>query len=182
MKLIVGLGNPGKDYEKTRHNVGFMVVDALASGAGLSWKGGFKGEVAKGNDILLLKPATFMNLSGESVIEALNFYKLDAKKDLWVVHDELDLSVGALRISLGAGSGGHNGIKSIIERLGHQDFARFRVGIGRPTDMTPVDDYVLGPLSKDKAMDDAIALCAKAVEKALADGIDAAMNAYNVSA
>lgn len=185
MKLIVGLGNPGKEYEKTRHNAGFLVVDTLASLANLSWKSGFKGEVAKGKiggeDVVLLKPHTYMNLSGDAVIEALNFYKLDAKESLWVVHDELDLPVGALRISVGASPGGHNGVKSVLSHAGTQDFARFRLGIGRPEGQIPVEDYVLQSfrLEEEPAARETVEKAAKAIEAALKEGLTAAMNKYN---
>ena len=185
MKLIVGLGNPGNEYANTRHNIGFHVVDTLASLADLSWKSGFKGEVAKGKiagtDVILLKPHTFMNLSGDSVIEALNFYKLDAKTDLWVVHDELDLPLGTLRISIGASPGGHNGVKSVLSHAGTQDVPRFRLGIGRPTDQTPVEDYVLRPflLEEEPAARESIEKTVKAIQLGLEKDLTAAMNQYN---
>ena len=179
MLLIVGLGNPGKEYVGTRHNAGFDVVDALAERAGLKWKkeAKFKGEVAKGADFVLLKPVTFMNLSGESVVPAAQFYKIDTKTSIFVAHDELDLPVGAMKISIGSGPGGHNGVKSIIEKLGHKDFARFRVGIGKPADQTPIEDYVLRKPAKDEVL--AIDRAVEAIEVAHKEGIVAAMNSYN---
>ena len=185
MRLITGLGNPGVEYENTRHNLGFRVVDTLASLADLPWKSGFGGEVAKGRfagaDVLLLKPSTYMNLSGDSVIEALNFYKLDPKESLWTVHDDLDLPLGAFRISVGASDGGHNGVKSVISRAGTQDFARFRLGIGRPDDRTPVEDYVLRPFRLEEEPDarEMTEKAVKSVELALREGVPAAMNAFN---
>ena len=185
MKLIVGLGNPGKEYKGTRHNAGFDAVEALAHAEGLGWREGHKGEMAKGKlagqDVVLLKPTTFMNLSGESVAETLHFFKLDAKADLWVIHDELDLPVGAMKISIGAGPGGHNGVKSIIEKIGHKDFARFRIGIGKPTDQTPIEDYVLRKPSKEEheALHEAHKRATEAVLEALKSDLTTAMNKYN---
>lgn len=187
MLLIVGLGNPGKEYEGTRHNVGFVVVEALAKGAGLKWKNEakFKGEVAKGKiggrDVVLLKPKTFMNLSGDSVVPATHFFKIDAKAQLFVVHDDLDLSAGALKISTGAGAGGHNGVKSLIERLGHNDFTRFRLGIGRPTGQLPIEDYVLRRPTKEETtlIKPAMERCVEALIKTIESGVTAAMNKFN---
>lgn len=186
MKLIVGLGNPGKEYEATRHNAGFMVVDELRR----RWNfPGFKArkdaELSKGEEwgegVILLKPRTFMNLSGEAVGEAVSFYKISAEEALWVVHDEIDLPLGAVRVQRNVSAAGHNGVKSIINRVGHQDFVRFRVGVGRPVGPLPVEEYVLRPFdgSERAAAEAAITKAADAVEKALKDGLAAAMNAYN---
>ena len=138
MKLIVGLGNPGKEYEKTRHNIGFMVVDALAKELGFSkWKNAkyARGEACRGfvesccEDVLLLKPNTFMNRSGEAVKKALHDLRLSTS-DLLVVHDDIDLELGTLRLDFSAGSAGHNGVQSIIDTLATKEFWRLRVGIG----------------------------------------------------
>jgi len=150
MKLIVGLGNPGKQYEKTRHNVGFMVLDALFKAFNLKPQTKFKGEFAqvilKGETILLLKPQTFMNLSGESVHLVKDFYKIE-DQDILVIYDDLDLPVGKLRLREKGSSGGHNGIKSIIHHLHHQDFKRLRIGIDKDN-FIPTADYVLGKFTK----------------------------------
>jgi PTH1 family peptidyl-tRNA hydrolase len=182
MKLIVGLGNPGPEYAATRHNVGWRVVDELRADFNLpAWSKKFKGQFAKGADLVLLKPETFMNLSGESVQEALHFYKLDPKTDLIVIHDDLDLPVGTLRLTGGAGPGGHNGVKSIIEKLGLKEFARVRVGIGHPVDRTPVEDYVLQKFRAEDAelAEDTETKASVAVTTALKDGLPAAMNKFN---
>lgn len=156
MKLIVGLGNPGGEYEETRHNVGFMVADGLREAFGLpifarKCKGlASKGRVA-GEDVVLLKPQTFMNLSGESVQAAVAFYKLKPA-DLLVIHDELDIAPGLLKFKVGGGDAGHNGLKSITSALGTADYARLRVGIGRPVHKSQVSDYVLSPFSAEEAV------------------------------
>ncbi len=150
MKLIVGLGNPGKQYEKTRHNVGFMVLDALFKEFNVKPQSKFKAEMAQvsiqGEIVLLLKPQTFMNLSGEAVHLVKDFYKLD-DQDILVIYDDLDLPVGKLRLREKGSSGGHNGIKSIIHHLHHQDFKRLRIGIDKDS-FIPTSDYVLGKFSK----------------------------------
>lgn len=150
MKLIVGLGNPGKEYAKTRHNVGFMVLDDLIQQVGVKTQTKFKGELAQctlhGETVLLLKPQTFMNLSGESVRMVKDFYKIE-DRDILVIYDDLDLPVGKLRLREKGSSGGHNGIKSIIHHLHHQDFKRLRIGIDK-NPLIPTADYVLGQFSK----------------------------------
>lgn len=185
MILIVGLGNPGSKYEKTRHNVGFRVIDALAE----RWNFGhydsrFDGEIGSGQihgqRVLLLKPQTYMNLSGASVAAVVGFQKLPAKA-VWVIHDDLDLPLGRMRIRTGGSSGGHKGVASIIERLGSPEFARFRLGIGRPQVPVPIEDYVVQPFGPDerepaRAM---IARAADAAETALKEGLAHAMNVYN---
>ena len=149
MYLIVGLGNPGKKYERHRHNLGFMTVDRLHIEQGLpAWKEKFSGVFSRGagfgDDLVVLKPMTYMNVSGDSVQPAAAFVKADPQHVV-VVHDELDLPFGEVRIKLGGGHAGHNGLRSIIERLGTPDFVRIRVGIGRPpTGFTgDIADYVL---------------------------------------
>lgn len=153
MKLIVGLGNPGGEYRKTRHNVGFIFLNSFLSKEGLSLdKKKFKGEyidyvTSNGNKVILLEPQTYMNLSGDCLIDFVKYFKIDIK-DILVIYDDLDLSVGKLRIRSKGGSGGHNGIKSIISRLGSEDFKRIRIGIGKDANI-PVVDYVLGKFSED---------------------------------
>jgi len=135
-RLVVGLGNPGREYAGHRHNVGFMVVDRLAGAVGIplgqtKFQGRFgQGDVGR-TRVLLLEPETFMNLSGEAVSAAVRFFKV-APEDLLVVHDELDLSFGRLQLKKGGGTGGHNGLESIVEQLGTSEFARVRIGIGKP--------------------------------------------------
>ena len=149
MKLIVGLGNPGKKYEKNRHNVGFMVIDYLIDkfhASKISSK--FKGELFKSNDFLFLKPTTFMNLSGESIKLVKDFYKID-NEDIIVIHDDLDLKLGALKFKRGGSSGGHNGLKSIDNLIGN-DYYRIRVGIGRPERKEEVINYVLSDFSDEE--------------------------------
>ncbi|MBS5114892.1 MAG: aminoacyl-tRNA hydrolase [Erysipelotrichaceae bacterium] len=153
MKLIVGLGNPGKEYENTRHNCGFMAIDYLAQDLGVTInQAKFKGLYAKikveGEDVILLKPQTYMNLSGESVSEVMKFFKID-KEDVLVIYDDLDLPVGKIRIRANGSAGGHNGIKSLIAHLNGQDFKRIRIGIDRHP-YIPVVDYVLGKFTSEE--------------------------------
>lgn len=151
MKLFVGLGNPGAKYAGNRHNVGFMAVDRIAEDHGFGpWRSRFKGQVSEGRlgaeKVLLLKPGTFMNLSGESVGEAMRFYKL-APEDITVFHDEIDLAPGKLRVKRGGGHAGHNGLRSIHQHIG-PDYARVRVGVGHPGDKNAVSIWVLKDFSK----------------------------------
>jgi peptidyl-tRNA hydrolase, PTH1 family len=150
-RLIVGLGNPGPEYALTRHNIGFMAVDAIASAAhAASWQRKFRGQIAaaeiQGHNLLFLKPMTFMNLSGESVGEAMRFYKL-APADVIVFHDDIDLLPGKVKVKQGGGNAGHNGLKSIDQHIG-PDYWRVRLGIGHPGDKDQVYDYVLHPFAK----------------------------------
>ncbi len=151
MKLIVGLGNPGAKYAGNRHNIGYMAVDRIAEEYGFGpWRAKFQGVVSEGrlgsDKVLLLKPETFMNLSGQSVGEAMRFYKL-APSDVTVVHDELDLAPGKCRVKVGGGHAGHNGLRSIHAHLS-PDYARVRLGIGHPGDKNLVSGYVLHDFSK----------------------------------
>lgn len=151
MKLLVGLGNPGAKYANNRHNVGFMAVDAIADAHGFGpWRSKFSGLISEGRSggdkVLLLKPETFMNLSGDSVQAAIGFYKLELD-DVIVLHDELDLAPGKLRVKTGGGHAGHNGLRSIDAHLG-PGFTRVRIGIGHPGDKRLVSNYVLGDFSK----------------------------------
>ncbi len=151
MRLIVGLGNPGKKYEKNRHNIGFMLLDALADTAGFSpWRSKFQGQISEGKvgsqKILLLKPQTFMNLSGDSVQPAMKFFK-STSQNVLVIHDELDLPPGKLKLKKGGGHAGHNGLRSITQHIG-ADFWRLRVGIGHPGDKRLVSNYVLSDFAK----------------------------------
>lgn len=184
MKLIVGLGNLGKEYAGTRHNCGFMVIDRLASKLNVDVdQNKFKGLYAKvkyhGEDIILLKPQTYMNLSGESVNAVMNFFKID-KDDLLVIYDDLDMPVGKLRLRKTGSAGGHNGIKNIIAHLNSQDFKRIRVGIDRHKYMN-VADYVLSRFSKveSEAIEQGIENAANAVLDYLDNDFNHAMNYYN---
>lgn len=184
MKLIVGLGNPGKEYEETRHNCGFMVVDELANKLNTEInQNKFKGLYTKvkyhGEDVILLKPQTYMNLSGESVIAAMNFFKLD-KEDIIVIYDDLDMPVGKLRLRKTGSAGGHNGIKNIIAHLSSQDFKRIRVGIDRHKYMKVVD-YVLSRFAKEEteAINQGIDKASDAVLDYLDHDFDYIMNRYN---
>ena len=166
MKLVVGLGNPGKKYERTRHNAGFWWVERFAQGAPAALRndGKFHGRVAKASpasDVWLLMPDTFMNNSGRAVAALATFYRIEPR-DILVVHDELDLAPGVARLKFGGGASGHNGLKDIIECLGSKDFWRLRIGVGHPRDTATeqeVVDYVLYPprVEEQSLIDDAIA-------------------------
>jgi len=157
MKLIVGLGNIGKEYEKTRHNVGFMAVDKISDFykfENWSLEEKFETEIARGEikneKIILIKPQTFMNLSGRAVQKTMNFYKIETK-DLIVIHDDLDIALGTFRLGFGRSSAGHKGVQSIIDYLGSKDFNRIRVGIQIPDRKIPTEKYVLGNFSKEES-------------------------------
>lgn len=187
MKLIVGLGNPGRKYEQTRHNVGFIVAEkfAVLSSAG-SVKIKFEGELADasiaGQKVGILCPHTYMNASGQSVRKAIDFYKLELS-DILVVCDDLNLASGRLRIRSSGSAGGQNGIKDIIRHLGSESFPRLRVGIGRPPEGWTVTDYVLGKISKAEreTLEAATTLAARAAIDFVNDGIDRVMSRYNVN-
>jgi peptidyl-tRNA hydrolase, PTH1 family len=182
--LIVGLGNPGAEYAQTRHNIGFMAVERLASRHGISvTTKKFKGLIGNGtigsHQVTLLLPQTFMNLSGESVQPAAAFY--DVKPDgIIVLHDELDLAFGTLRVKSAGGHAGHNGLRDMIAKLSSPDFARVRLGIGRPV-KGDVTGHVLGRFSKqeDAELDDQLERACDAVEVWLTEGVSVAMNSYN---
>lgn len=186
-KLIVGLGNPGKKYEKTRHNIGFMVVDELVRARQVQWQGTkFFGEWAcesrAGNHRdYFLKPQTYMNLSGESVAALATFYKI-APADILVIYDDMDLPLGRIRVAARGSSGGHNGIKSIIQMLGTEEFARVKIGIGRPLDVRVATvDYVLMPFAppERELVRQIIQRSVQAAQVYLQKGIQDAMNEFN---
>ncbi len=152
MKLIVGLGNPGMKYHQTRHNIGFDVIDYLAEELNITnFRNKFNGDLGEttidGEKVLLLKPMTFMNLSGDSIREAVRFYKINPSEDLIVVYDDMDITLGKLKIKLKGSAGGHNGIKSIISHLG-EEFIRIKCGIGKPKRTEEVINFVLDTFSK----------------------------------
>jgi PTH1 family peptidyl-tRNA hydrolase len=185
-KLIVGLGNPGRKYASNRHNVGFQCLDRLAEAWGLSFsrrkhKALLAQDEIAGLKVILAKPQTFMNLSGEAVEQLARFYQV-APENILVIYDDLDLPVGRIRLRPEGGSGGHKGMKSIIEHLGSNGFPRLRVGIGRPSHGDPVD-YVLSDFAPDErsTIEEACERAVSAIELWLAEGVVAAMNRYNTS-
>lgn len=184
LRLLVGLGNPGKEYEPTRHNIGFMVLEQLALRHGFSlltkkFRGVFGRGFVQNSSVVLLKPQTFMNRSGASVQAAASFYDLEPAS-IVVVHDELDLDLGVLRIKSGGGHGGHNGLRDIITQTGSRDFVRVRVGIGRPS-RGDVTSHVLGGFAKSELAlrDDMIEVACDALESILSDGVLAAQHVFN---
>lgn len=182
--LVAGLGNPGREYARTRHNVGFLVCDELARRHGGSFRSKFSGELADvrldGGRVALLKPQTYMNESGRSVGAAARFYKLEPQH-LLVVHDEADLDLGRLQARAGGGLAGHNGLRSVAQHLRSQDFLRLRVGVGRPErgDPRPVADYVLAPFSPEEDVQAIVGRAADAVESVVRDGLDEAQQRFN---
>lgn len=184
-RIVAGLGNPGARYAATRHNAGFMVVDAFAAKKGLKVeKNGFQAlyaELKLGDDrVVLLKPQTYMNLSGEAVAAAVRWYKVPPA-DLIVIYDDLDLPCGKIRLRQSGSSGGQQGMESVIQHLGTQDFPRIRVGIGRPAPGWAVPDWVLAPFSdaEQPLAQEAVIRAVEALETALRLGFAAAMNRYN---
>lgn len=187
MKVIVGLGNPGPKYGLTKHNVGFMLVNALAERLGISeteWKDKFEALVAEtriGTEkVLLVKPMTYMNDSGRAVGPILSWYKLEPE-DLVVVHDDMDIPAGTIRIRKKGSAGGHNGIKSVLAHVGDEHFTRVRIGIGRPLPGWSVIDHVLAPFPSEDVpkIRAAIEYLLPAVETIVTEGTDLAMNKYN---
>ena len=182
--LVVGLGNPGREYERTRHNAGWLVLDELARRHVGSWRSKFSGSLAEVRlgdlKLGLLKPETYMNESGRSVGAALRFFKVDPEHVL-VVHDDVDLEAGRLQARAGGGLAGHNGLRSLAQHLGSQDFLRLRIGIGRPGrgDPRPVSDWVLSPFSPEEDAEALVARAADAVETIARDGLEAAQQRFN---
>jgi len=184
VKIVVGLGNPGARYKETRHNIGFQVVDELARRwRNEAWKRRFEAEVTEhraAGPVLLVKPQTFMNLSGTAVREAAKFYKVEST-DIIVIHDDLDLPVGRLRIRERGGAGGHKGIDSMLGQLGTDEFIRIKFGISRPPAEWDTADYVLGRFSSEELPEikKMIITAADAVEAILSEGAAPAMNRFN---
>jgi PTH1 family peptidyl-tRNA hydrolase len=182
--LVVGLGNPGREHARDRHNAGWMVVDELARRHDASFRSKFSGQLAEirlGDRRLgLLKPETYMNLSGSSLGAAARFYKVPLDS-IVVVHDDVDLEPGRLQVRLGGGLAGHNGLRSIKQALGSADFLRARVGVGRPArgDRRPVADYVLSPFAPEDDVDAIVAQAADAAETLARDGLEEAQRRFN---
>lgn len=188
MKVIAGLGNPGAEYANTPHSIGFEVVDALAREIGASWKASssFGGELAAGMlggmKVVLVKPMTYMNLSGDCVAPVVKYHNAKAAEDLLVVSDDIDLPVGKMRVRKGGSAGGHNGLKSVIERTGTPDFVRLRLGVGRDSrDRANVIGHVLGKFSPAdrRVMDEVVAQAVKAIGTIELESVETAMNRYN---
>lgn len=182
--LVVGLGNPGREYAKNRHNVGWLVADELVRRHGGSYRSKYSGRIAELRDgelrFAVLAPETYMNDSGKSVAAAMRFYKL-APEDVLVVHDEADLDLGRLQVRRGGGLAGHNGLRSVAQALGTPDFLRLRVGVGRPErgDRRPLADFVLADFDDVTDVDAIVARAADAAAAVLRDGVDKAQAAYN---
>ena len=186
MYAVFGLGNPDKEYDKTRHNIGFDVIDELASQMGVEVKtkrhkalcgiGNIGGE-----KVILVKPQTYMNLSGESVRELVDFYKIDPEEELIIIYDDIALAPGKLRVRAKGSAGGHNGIKNIIAHLGTQQFSRIRIGVGEKPAGWDLADYVLGrfPAEEEPTIRTALEQTVKACETILTDSVEAAMNQFN---
>ena len=187
MKLIVGLGNPGREYDKTRHNAGFVAIDRLAArvAPGATPRGRFNGAVVEASigaeQCLLLKPTTYMNRSGQSIAEAINFYKLDPPRDLFVISDDVALPAGSIRLRPGGGAGGHNGLTDIERALGSDAYPRLRIGIVPTPEFMDQADYVLGWFTDEQwaLVDPAITKAAEAAEMFVRRGLEAAMNTFN---
>ena len=182
--LVVGLGNPGRDHERDRHNVGWMVADELARRMDGRWRAKFSGQLAEVRldalRLALLKPETFMNDSGRSVAAATRFFKVEPES-LLVVHDDVDLEPGRLQARAGGGLVGHNGLRSLAQTLGTQEFLRLRIGVGRPGrgDPRSVADYVLSPFELDEDVGALVSRAADAVETVAREGVEAAQQRFN---
>ena len=184
--MIAGLGNPGKEYVNTRHNAGFEVIDALIEkynigGPDIKHKAMVGKGVIQGVRVLLVKPLTYMNLSGESIRTLADYYKIDVSQELIVISDDISLPPGQLRIRKRGSAGGHNGLKNIIKMLGTESFQRIRMGVGEKPKEYELIDWVLGHFQAEerKAMDDAVEKAVRAIELMLTEGTDAAMNEFN---
>jgi PTH1 family peptidyl-tRNA hydrolase len=182
--LVAGLGNPGRDYERTRHNAGWLVLDELARRHGGSWRSKFSGSAAEvrfgESRLALLKPETYMNESGRSVGAAARFFKVEPEQ-LLVVHDDVDLEPGRLQARRGGGLAGHNGLRSLAQHLGSQDFLRLRIGVGRPGrgDPRSVSDWVLSRFEPEEDAEALVSRSADAVESIVSDGLETAQARFN---
>ena len=185
MYIIIGLGNPEKDYSNTRHNMGFQVINKLAKQYEIEvtkskFKGLYGNGVIEGEKVILLKPQTFMNLSGESVKEILQFYKID-EKQIILIYDDMDVELGNIKIRKAGGPGTHNGVKSVVHELNTQDFKRIRVGIGMPEEKEDLIEYVIGAIPEEdkEPLEKGTELAKEAVVEIIKSGIDIAMNQFN---
>ena len=185
MYLIVGLGNPESDYSKTRHNMGFNVINKLSEKYSIEVnKSKFKGLVGsgiiEGKKVILLKPQTFMNLSGESIIEAMNFYKIQ-EDELIVIYDDVDIKPGNIRIRRNGSAGTHNGMRSIVEHIKNENFIRVRVGIGKPKEHIDMISHVIGHIPEEdkKALEEGTDIAKEAVIEIVKNSVDSAMNKFN---
>ena len=186
MYVIAGLGNPKKEYDNTIHNIGFSIIDMLAEKTGISigtakHKGLLGAGYWNGQKLLLVKPLTYMNLSGECIREVLDYYKVDGRENLIVIHDDISLEPGVIRIRKKGSAGGHNGLKNIIQHLGHDQFIRIKVGVGEKPAGYDLADYVLGHFSGDERalMKQVSEETCDAVQMIMEKGPDAAMNYFN---
>lgn len=185
MYLIVGLGNPEEQYGKTRHNMGFNVINKIAEEYNIKidkikFNGFYNKQKINSNDVIFLKPQTYMNLSGNCIREFINFYKIDIKNFI-VIYDEMQIEPGKIKIRKKGSSGGHNGMKSIIENLGTDEFTRIRIGIGRPNRSSDMVNYVIGKISAEEQalLNEGVTKAKDAVIEILKNGIDSAMNKFN---
>lgn len=186
MYLIVGLGNPEEDYSKTRHNMGFNVINKISEKYNIKVnKSKFDGLIGSGEiqekKVILLKPQTYMNLSGKSIIQAINFYKIGIDK-IVIIYDDIDVEKGKIKIRKQGSAGSHNGMKSVIEELGTESFIRIRVGIGKPEFKNDMINYVIGaiPEEEKKVLEDGAKKASEAIEEILKNGVDIAMNKFNL--
>lgn len=186
MYIIAGLGNPTREYNNTRHNIGFDVIDKIAEETGISvlekkHKALIGKGIINGRKVILAKPQTYMNLSGESIRELVDYYKADEETELIIIYDDISLDVGQLRIRKKGSAGGHNGIKSIIGHLGHDVFLRIKMGVGEKPKGYDLADYVLGHFKKEerKIMDESCKMAFESVKLMIEDETDKAMNIYN---
>ena len=187
MYIIAGLGNPEKKYMNTRHNIGFDVIDAIAEKNDIvlgekKHKAVIGKGIAAGQKVVLVKPLTYMNLSGESIRSVIDFYKVDEKSELIVISDDVSLDMGQIRMRKRGSDGGHNGLKNIIMQLGHDEFIRVRMGVGEKPPQMDLADYVLGHFSAQEreVMNESARTAVLAIETMMVEGPDAAMNKYNV--
>lgn len=185
MYLVIGLGNPEEDYHNTRHNMGFNVINKIANQYKIEvtknkFKGLYGNGVIEGKKVLLLKPQTYMNLSGESIKQMMQFYKIE-KERIVVIYDDIDIKPGIIKIRKAGGAGTHNGMKSVIQELNTQDFKRVRVGIGMPKEKENLIEYVIGAIPKEEKeqLDKATDIAKEAVIEIIKNGIDIAMNKFN---
>lgn len=185
MYLIVGLGNPENEYANTRHNMGFDTINEIAKKNNIvitksKFKGLYETAIIQGKKVMLLKPQTYMNLSGESIKEACDFYNI-APEELIVIYDDIDIEKGKIKLRKKGGPGSHNGMKSVVQELGTTEFSRIRVGIGQPEFKNDMINYVIGkvPEEEQKVLQEGVKKAAEAVEEIVKNGIDIAMNKFN---